>query len=292
MDLLQITAICQDNRNMITYLRDQNMLKRTFTCCQRDCNEVKARSSDGTEFRCNICDKRYSIRSNSFFFNIHICIKYILLLLFLFSTKTPVMQCVKYLGKKVDRKTISLVFAKFRDIMTESLLRNPILLGGPNVVVEIDETCLGRKHKYQRGYFRGSGQKWVIGLLDRNTKKVHIQWVPNRTRPILFDIIQRHVQQHSVIHSDEAMVYRTLNRVGYIHRTLCHQENYVAPDGTHTNNIENHWLHLKNFLREKHGVYTTNLAAYLDEHLYRWNRKQEGPVYELLIRDICDQYPL
>lgn len=292
MDLLQLTDICRDNRTAIQYLRDERLLERSVSCCQMECNEVKSKSSDGTEFRCNVCDTRYSIRINSFFFNVHIAIRYILLLIFLFSTKTPVMQCARYLGKKVNRKSISVIFKMLRDVMTRHLLRNPTLLGGPNIVVEIDETCLGHTRKYQRGYFRGSGQKWVFGLIDRNTKKCHIEWVPNRTRQELFGIIQRHVQQHSVIHSDEAPMYRTLNQLGYIHHTVCHKENYVAPDGTHTNTIENHWLHLKNFLREKHGVYTTNLAAYLDEHLYRWNRKSEGPTFELLIHDIQHEHPI
>ena len=57
------------------------------------------------------------------------------------------------------------------------------------------------------------------------------------------------------IHSDEAAVYYTLNQQGDIHRTVKHKENYVnLLDGTHTNNIENFWTHLKNKMREMHGV--------------------------------------
>lgn len=109
MDLVEMTAICENNRTTIAYLRDQNLLRRTYLCCQTNCNEVKSKSSDGTEFRCNLCRRRYSIRTGSFFFNVHVALRYILLILYLFSTKTSVMQCAKYLCKKVNRKSIRLV---------------------------------------------------------------------------------------------------------------------------------------------------------------------------------------
>ena len=61
-------------------------------------------------------------------------------------------------------------------------------------------------------------------------------------------------------------------------------------DGTHTNNIENFWSHLKSHLRTMHGVYTELLLSYLDEYMYRWNRKFEGPLFELFLQDISDLY--
>ena len=48
----------------------------------------------------------------------------------------------------------------------------------------------------------------------------------------------------------------------------------------------------KNHIKAMHGVYTNNLGLYLDEHIYRWNQKTEGLVYELLIKDIVNQYLL
>ena len=45
---------------------------------------------------------------------------------------------------------------------------------------------------------------------------------------------------------------------------LKHKENYVNPlDGTHTNNIENFWTHMKNKMCELHGVYKCTPAKLL-----------------------------
>ena len=33
-------------------------------------------------------------------------------------------------------------------------------------------------------------------------------------------------------------MYETLDKHGYIHKTVLHKQEFVAPGGTHTNNIE------------------------------------------------------
>lgn len=292
MDLVEITAITTNSNSTINFLREHSLLRENYTCCNNNCTEVKNRTTDRLEFKCKTCAKRYSIHANSAFFNVHLPLRYLLLLTFLFSTNTPVLLCSRFLGRKVGTKSICFWYGFLGDVMTHYLLTNPIQLGGNANVVEIDETCLGRQRKYHRGAFRGSGQKWVIGLLDRLSKKIHIQWVPNRTRPTLLPIIEQHVIPGSIIHTDEAPVYRILNQRGFEHYTVKHKESYVAPDGTHTNNIENCWSHLKAVFKQKHGVPNDKLPAHIDEFLYRWNRKEEGPVFELILQDIRAKFPL
>ena len=49
---------------------------------------------------------------------------------------------------------------------------------------------------------------------------------------------------------------------------------------------------MKNKLKGMPGVATTKLPLHLVEVIYRWNRKHEGPGFELLINEIAQQYPL
>ena len=178
----------------------------------------------------------------------------------------------------------------YREVLSQSLLLHPITLGGPGITVELDETCFGHKRKYNRGYIRGSGQKWIFGMIDLSMQKCHLQIVENRERNTLFPIILRHVALGTQIHSDEASVYFTLRQQGYIHKTVKHKDNYVNPiDGTHTNNIENFWYHLKTKFREMHGC--NNLPLRLDEYIYRWNCRKEDVFIKILI-DISEQYPV
>lgn len=290
MDLVDITEITASTDNTINWLRANTLLKANHLCCENECYEVKSKTRDGREYKCDICKKRYSLRTDSFFYNVHINLRYLLLLTYLFAQKCSVGMAAKFLGQKCSPRFIAMWFDKLRDIMTVHLLQNPIQLGGPDSVVEIDETALGRKQKYHRGSFKGSGVKWVLGIIDRTTKKCHVQLVPNRTRDVLFDIITQYVIRDSVIHTDEAPVYRTLPAEGYEHYTVKHKETYVAPDGTHTNTIESLWSHIKEIFKEKHGVHNQKLGAHLDEFLWRWNRKSDGNVFELLVQDIAVQY--
>lgn len=292
MNLIELTTITNCTQRTIEYLRNIHLLPSSWSCCQQMCHEVKCHTSDKVEFRCNLCNKRYSIRSNSIFYNVHICLRYLLLLTYLFASNTSVSLAARFMHHKVGRRSIMLWYGKLRDVLSVFLVSNPIALGGPDSVVEIDETCLGRKRKYHRGAFRGSGQKWVIGIVDRNSKQCHIQLVPNRTRETLLPIIELHIPVGTVINTDEAPVYRILNQQGFEHYTVCHKQTYVAPDGTHTNMIEGIWSHLKQVLKEKRGVTNDKLPAHIDEFLYRWNRKNEGEMYDLILHDICVQYPV
>lgn len=130
----------------------------------------------------------------------------------------------------------------------------------------------------------------MLGLIDRETKKCHIEFVERRTRDIILPIIEQHVTPDSVIHTDEAPVYQILNQRGFEHYTVCHRDNYVPPDGTHTNLVEGVWSHVKQNLKEKRGVPNDKLPAHIDEFLYCWNRKSEGEMFALLMRDIASQY--
>lgn len=293
MDLVEMTEICSNNQQTIEFLWNNGLLKRSYWCCHQQCIEIKNRTSDGKEFKCSVCEARYSIRSESFFFNVHISLRYLLLLLYLFACNTSHGLTSKFFGTKVSHRFIGQWYDKLCGVMRRYISRHPVRLGGPETIVELDETALGRKRKYHRGTPRGSGLKWVLGLIDRTTKKCHLEIVQNRNRNILFPIINRTVHPETVIHSDEAAVYTTLaDDLGFEHYMVKHKETYVAPDGTHTNTIENFWTHLKNNLKEKHGVANDKLKLHLNEFTWRWNRKTEGNAFNLLMADIAVQYPL
>ena len=182
-------------------------------------------------------------------------------------------------------------FQFLREVCSGNLLRNNnFMMGGPGHIVELDESAIERKCKYNRGYTRGSGIKWIFGLLDINSGKCHLEYVPERSRETLFPIIRRHVAPNTEIHSEEAAVYITLNQEGYIHKTVKHKDYYVNPvDGTHTNNIENFWKHLKTKMRQMNGVCVEQLALHLDEYIYRWNFKNTD-IFDQLLLNISMQY--
>ena len=201
----------------ITFFHDKKVLKSKNICCDTLCMEVKSCSTDGKEFKCKNCNKHYSIRIQSFFSNVRITLQNLLLLIYFFAVKVPVNVAEHLLVGEISSTSIKQWYNFLREVCSQSLLLNPLVLGGPGKIVELDETCFRHKRKYNRGYIRGSGQKWIFGLLDISSHNCHLQLVENRERNTLFPIIRRHVAQGSEIHSDEASVYLTLNQTGYIH---------------------------------------------------------------------------
>ena len=81
--------------------------------------------------------------------------------------------------------------------------------------------------------------------------------------------------------------------MNYRHNVVIHKENFINPDnGSHSNWIENIWGNLKIKLKNIRGSQNVMLDGHLDEHMYHYNRKQEGPIFHLLMDDIARYYPI
>lgn len=293
LNIFEVSVIWNDINNTVQFFQNKNILKRHHVCCGQNIGLVKSKSKDGREFKCHRCKNRYSLRTGSFFYDSKLPLTVLLAIIYFFSVGLSAKDTYKMIKDRVTKKSIIQWFVYLRDICTRALLQNGTQLGGIGQIVEIDECCIGRKRKFNRGYHRGGGNKWIFGILDLTTKKCHIQYVPDRTRETLFTIIRRLIVPGTTIHSDEAQVYVTLNQEGFIHKTVCHEENYVNPiDGTTTNHIENFWSHLKNYVHRLYGINSENLPLHLDEYMYKWNRKSDGPFFYILLADISHFYPV
>ena len=120
-----------------------------------------------------------------------------------------------------------------------------------------------------------------------------MQFVQKRDFINLIPLITRHVAPGSTINSDGAKVYKKLDQMNYIHKTCIHKDHFVNPiDGTHSNWIENVWSNLKSKIKSIRGSQNDMLDGHIDEYLYRYNRKEEGSIFNLLLSDISILYPI
>ena len=104
-------------------------------------------------------------------------------------------------------------------------------------------------------------------------------------------IITRHIQPGATINTDGAAIYKVLDQMRYIHKTVIHDRHFVNPvDGTHTNWIEAFWYNFKYKLKNIRGSQGSMVDGHIDEFLYRYNRKYEGPIFQLLLHDISIFY--
>jgi len=179
------------------------------------------------------------------------------------------VQIARMLG--VTQKTAWFMMHRIREAMREL---NPGPLGGPNEVVEVDETYIGGKAK-NRAYKAPPPKEAVVALIERDgrVRGYHIADVNATTlRPILVTQISR----ASFLMTDESKVYPKIGDEFAGHGTVNHSiDEYVRHGGfTHTNTVENYFSLLKRgIVGIYHHVSSTHLKRYVGEFDFRYNHR-------------------
>jgi transposase-like protein len=150
--------------------------------------------------------------------------------------------------------------------------------------VEVDETFVGGKlknmHKDRRARFSAdsghtggsTGKTIVMGMLDRDERKVRASVVPNVKRETLQTEVLKNVKYGSRVYTDDAVPYDKLHS-RYVHDVVNHAETYVNGQ-VHTNGLENFWSLLKRGLRGTYvAVEPFHLERYIDEQVFRFNNR-------------------
>ena len=90
---------------------------------------------------------------------------------------------------QIGEKTVIQMFQYLRDVCSTKLLSTPVELGGPGVIVQIDESLFNHKSKYNRGR-RASKEQWVFGLADTSSKPAITTWkLLTKEMPQLFYLL-------------------------------------------------------------------------------------------------------
>ncbi|XP_018406348.1 PREDICTED: uncharacterized protein LOC108782553 [Cyphomyrmex costatus] len=139
-------------------------------------------------------------------------------------------------------------------------------LGGPGCTVKIDEAKIGHR-KYNRGrLLKGN---WIFGGFERESKKIFIMPVENRSEETLLACIKYWIMPGTTIISDCWKSYQCLNNEGFQHLTVNHTYNFVDPDsGAHTQNIERVWREVRANI-PRYGRREYHLERYLCEFLFK-----------------------
>ena len=138
---------------------------------------------------------------------------------------TSILQIASILPYKVNNLKIFL--RSLNNYIKNHYKRFTDKIGGPGIVVEIDESKFVNR-KYNRGHHIEG--VWVLGMVERT---------PERR------IVLRHVHPGSVIYTDGWKGYENLKEK-FIHATVNHSLHFVDPlTGVHTNTIEANWAPLK-----------------------------------------------
>ena len=98
-------------------------------------------------------------------------------------------------------------FSYLRDAESNHLLQNPMQIGGPDRVVEIDESVIAHR-KYHRGH--RVPERWAFDGIDSESNLGFLMLVDDRSAVTLLRLIQQFIAPGSIIHSDEWAAYRNI----------------------------------------------------------------------------------
>ena len=268
------------DQEIVQWLQNEGLLKRNLQCiaCGSFLTLTAMNDRDKMGWRClNYgCDKKnhtVSVRIQSFFSGSKLTLKDQVLLVLFWSETISNQKASRLL--KISRKTVTKLFQKFRNLTSQHFQMHPIQLGGPGIIVQIDESVFSTKAKYHRGAALHQKSLWVFGAVDEDGMG-YMEIVEDRTRVTLEAVVINRIRAGSVIHSDCWASYNHISTIAnknFTHGTVNHSnKDFPFKDpitGVHTNRIEGYWSKHKRPLKAMCGVPRNLLQSYIDEFLFK-----------------------
>ena len=170
--------------------------------------------------------------------------------------------------------TISRIRNVHRSCFESYLIDHPVMLGGPGVIVELDETVLCRRRVIRIPTNEDdeiANTVWIIGGIDRtDARNFFIQVIPNRQIGHMLAAVRHRIAPGSILVTDGHPSYPAVaSELEMEHRSVNHSVGFTTLDGVHSNNIEAFWSHLKATMRKEFGIRRENLVMWLLEYTFR-----------------------
>lgn len=161
----------------------------------------------------------------------------------------------------VNRNTATLFFRKLRQIIATRQRRH---IGGE---VEVDETYLsggeGGRKKSRRGRSL-VGKIALVGVVERGTRKLHIEEVKATNAETLESFCSRNIESGATVHTDSFRSYNHIKEYGFCHKKVNHFLTFKnRKTKACTNLIESVWAYTKRFFHKYCGGWRNNLNLWI-----------------------------
>ena len=224
-------------------------------------------------FLCNDCRDKFTVRTGTVMERSHIPLHKWLLAFHLMAASKKGMsalQMSRMLG--VTYKSAWFLCHRIREAMDGAAPTGP--LGGPDSVVEADETYVGGKAK-NRATRKPASKKAVVALVERDGRARSFH-VANVTAATLRPLIVTNVDRASVLMTDESPVYVRMGREFTNHYAVNHSaQQYVTTGGfKHSNTVENFFsIFKRGVIGTYHHMSEAHLGRYCAEFDFRYNTR-------------------
>ena len=260
--------------------------KHIVTSCVKcsHCERVVILDRHSLQFRhmCKGVRYKVSVWEGTFFSGARIGVAQILMMAYFWLcgvTRDAVMTITGH-----SSHTVSDYYNHFCDLVTHDIRPSSCVIGGQGIIVEIDETKMG-KRKYHRGH-RVDGVWVVVGVERTIERKVFAVVVEDRSASTLEDIISDYVAPGSIIITDGWGGYSRLSEFEEIeHLTVNHSVTFRDPvTGAHTNTVEGTNSALKRAVPVRNRTRES-----VGKHLMKfiWMRQHSDTLRDSFIEALC-----
>lgn len=240
------------------------------------CDSVRVRRLAGKMvgyFQCNDCREKFTVRTGSIMERSHVPLhKWLLAFHLMAASKKGVSakQMERMLG--VSYKTAWFLCHRIREAMDGAAPKGP--LGGPDAVVEADETYVGGKAR-NRATRAPAPKKAVVALVERDGKARSFH-VANVNAKDVRALVVTNIDRASHLMTDESPVYTRMGREFNGHSVVNHSaKQYVTTGGfKHSNTAENFFsIFKRGVIGTYHHMSEAHLGRYCAEFDLRYNTR-------------------
>ena len=241
------------------------------------CGSLRVRKMKGKTqagmFLCNDCRDKFTVRTGSVMERSHVPLhKWLLATHIMAASKKGMsaLQMSRMIG--VTYKTAWFLCHRIREAMDGAAPTGP--LGGPDMVVEADETYVGGKAR-NRATRKPAPKKAVVALVERNGKARSFH-VANVNAKDVRALVVTNIDRASHLMTDESPVYTRMGREFNGHSTVNHSASeYVTTGGfKHSNTVENFFsIFKRGVIGTYHHMSEAHLGRYCAEFDLRYNTR-------------------
>ena len=231
------------------------------------------RTKDKMPYRCKDCRKRFSVRTGSILAESKVPFHKWLMAAYLLNTNLKGVSSMK-LARDLDIQQRSAWFLAHR--IREAMKEEGGLFTSPT---EADECYIGglekNKHASKRKHEGrgGKGKAVVLGVKERESKKVRVKVAPDTKGETLPGFIGSHVAEGTTVYTDEHKGYSPI-AVEYDRKSIKHSLGEYVDGQIHINSMESFWSMLKRgYIGTYHCLSEKHLQKYADEFATRHNSR-------------------
>lgn len=240
-------------------------------------------------FRCRACGLNFSCRVGTIFEDSNLpLVKWFMAMYLISSHKKGISSCQLARDIEVTQKTAWYMLQKVRTLYPQD---DSETMSGQ---VELDEVYIGGKEKWKHKSMhtphtqgRSTATKTpIFGMMERSSfinekgesefmSYVHAFVVEKTDGKTLMPIVERYVEQGSMVYTDELNSYSRLSEKGYCHRICNHSLAQFVDGDIYTNTMEGFWSHFRRMIVGcYHNVSDEHLQSYVNEACFRWNTRK------------------